>query len=265
MRAIIISTLLMVLIPISGGGQSAGLPVEITILYDNYPSHPSCRTDWGFSCLIKGLEKTILFDTGTDPDIFTANIRALGIDLDAVDLVVISHFHHDHDGGLETFLSQNTAVPVYVPKDPDVRAQSLLERVEKLGSSAVVADEPAEILPGVFLTGTLGDAIKEQALVIETGPGLVVITGCAHPGILSVLERAIRIKDRDIALVLGGFHLVNTPEIEVTRIIGRFRELGVRRVGASHCTGDAPLGMFRQSYGKDFVELGAGRILTVER
>jgi len=119
--------------------------------------------------------------------------------------------------------------------------------------------DPREIAPGLQSTGDLGDAIHEQALLIDTPRGLVVVTGCAHPGIVSILEKAKAVGKKDIWMVLGGFHLNQTPPAAVESIIARFRSLGVQRVGATHCTGDAAIAMFRKAFGDRFVELGVGR------
>jgi len=87
----------------------------------------------------------------------------------------------------------------------------------------------------------------------------IVLTGCAHPGIVSIIEKAKAVGQKDVWMVLGGFHLMNAGPEAVEKIIARFRELGVRRVGATHCTGDAAIGMFRKAFGSDFVEMGVGR------
>ncbi len=103
----------------------------------------------------------------------------------------------------------------------------------------------------------------EQALVLETPPGLVVITGCAHPGIVRMLEVVKAQYDRPIYMVLGGFHLVTAPADEIAAIVQRFRALGVRKVGATHCTGDTAIAAFRRVYGDDYVPMGVGRVITV--
>ncbi|MCJ7485923.1 MAG: MBL fold metallo-hydrolase, partial [Candidatus Aminicenantes bacterium] len=99
----------------------------------------------------------------------------------------------------------------------------------------------------------------------DTSRGLVVVTGCAHPGIVGIVEKVREITGRPIEAVLGGFHLVQTGDAEIGRIIGRFKELGVARVGASHCTGDRAIALFREAYNDRFIELGAGRVLSFEK
>jgi 7,8-dihydropterin-6-yl-methyl-4-(beta-D-ribofuranosyl)aminobenzene 5'-phosphate synthase len=92
----------------------------------------------------------------------------------------------------------------------------------------------------------------------------VVVTGCAHPGILAILRRAREVTPGEIALVLGGFHLVRTPEPELGTIVRAFRrEFGVKRVAATHCTGDEAIAAFRDAYGADFIPVGAGKALSL--
>ncbi|MDH4258456.1 MAG: MBL fold metallo-hydrolase, partial [Candidatus Aminicenantes bacterium] len=153
-------------------------PITITILYDNYMFTEGTQTDWGFSCLIKGTEKTILFDTGTNPDILMHNIKTLGVNPKEVELVVLSHIHGDHTGGLSSFLKENNKVSVYVPISfPD----DFKKGVENTGAKIVSVDKPVAICKGVLTTGEMGTTIKEQGVILDTEKGLVFITGCAHP------------------------------------------------------------------------------------
>jgi 7,8-dihydropterin-6-yl-methyl-4-(beta-D-ribofuranosyl)aminobenzene 5'-phosphate synthase len=243
-------------------GQAPGDPPVpvLTVLYDNYSFADGCAAAWGFSALIQGLEKTILFDTGTSADIFLKNARALSVDFSKVDLVVISHDHGDHTGGLPAFLKTRSGIPVYVPAGANARFQA---SVGENGGRAVAVQEPVTLFPGVLSTGDVGEAIHEHALILDTPKGLIVVTGCAHPGIVRILEKAKEIGKKDIWMVLGGFHLVRTPPADVEKIIARFKELGVKRVGATHCTGDAAIAMFRKAFGPDFVEMGVGRKINM--
>ena len=115
------------------------------------------------------------------------------------------------------------------------------------------------------ITGEMGVQIPEQALILDTSHGIVVITGCAHPGIVDIVKKAKELMNKDIELVFGGFHLGGTPEARVREIIGRFREMGVKRVGATHCTGDEAIQMFRDEYGENFVEMGVGRKIIIAK
>lgn len=229
----------------------------LTVLYDNYPFQGGCDTDWGFAALIEGPEKTILFDTGAKGDVLLKNLDALKIDPSRIDLIVISHAHEDHTGGLAAVLKKRPGLPIYVPAS--FVSAALESAVKGAGGRIIGVKEPRQLFPGAMVTGEIGEAIREQALVLDTLRGSAVVTGCAHPGIVLMLERIKEVRKTDLWAVLGGFHLYRTPPLEVAKILTRFKDLGVGRVGASHCTGEAAIGMFRKSYGPDFIEMGVGR------
>lgn len=229
--------------------------VSLTVLYDNNEHDQRLETAWGFSCLVEGLEEIILFDTGGDDGLLLRNMRTLGIDPRDVDVVVISHVHGDHVGGLPGFLEENSAVTAYLP-------QSFPENIEdatrETGAEVVEVHEPVEICERVFSTGELGDGIKEQSLVIETARGLVVITGCAHPGVMNIVRRVKGLAGEEVHLVLGGFHLTGASEARIVGIVEDFQRLGVRKVAPCHCSGDMARGLFREAYGEDFIPAGVG-------
>jgi len=235
-------------------------PITITILYDNYIFSKGLQADWGFSCIIEGKEKTILFDTGTKSDIFFHNINKLKVNPKDVELVAISHNHGDHTGGLSAFLDEHNKVTVYLPVSfPD----EFVSRVEKAGAKVITVDKPVEICKDVSSTGEMGVQIKEQSLILNTSKGLVVITGCAHPGIVSIIKRAKEVIDKKIYLVFGGFHLMNKSEDEVNKIINQFKDLGVMKVGATHCTGDNAIELFKKAYKENFIQMGVGKAIKI--
>ena len=82
--------------------------LKITVVYNNYPYKEDLETGWGFSCLVEGADKTILFDTGGDGAVLLGNMDKLRIDPAVVDVVVLSHIHGDHTGGLEDFLEKKS-------------------------------------------------------------------------------------------------------------------------------------------------------------
>jgi len=238
-----------------------GDAVTITILYDNYPFKEGLKTDWGFSCIIEGTEKTILFDTGTKSDILFHNIESLNVNTAGVELVALSHVHGDHTGGLAAFLKKNNKVSVYVPNSfPD----TFKKRVEDSGAKLVSVSEPVEICEGVHLTGEMFGPANELAIILETNKGLVVIAGCAHPGIVSMVRRAKEVVKKDVHLVFGGFHLMNKSDAEVKAIINQFKDLGVQKVGATHCTGDRAIELFKKAYGENFVRMGVGKVIQIK-
>ena len=243
-------------------------PVEITVLFNNVPQEAGIQTAHGFSCLIEGLEKTVLFDTGGDGHILLDNMAKLGKNPAAVDVIVLSHKHWDHSGGLFTFLRQaRNGVDIYFPK-----AVSALFRdhAAMLGAVPHVVDEnPATILAGLISTGQLGgedlvEEKREQAIVIPGTEGTVLITGCAHPGIVDIARRAREVGGAPLHMVLGGFHLLDTKGDDLTRVIDELKNLGIAYMGASHCTGDEQMAEFRAAWHGSFVDFGVGGTVRFE-
>jgi 7,8-dihydropterin-6-yl-methyl-4-(beta-D-ribofuranosyl)aminobenzene 5'-phosphate synthase len=120
-----------------------------------------------------------------------------------------------------------------------------------------------EILPGVYTTGQVGSTIVEQALVVETGVGWVVVTGCAHPGVVEMVRRAKEATAGEVALVMGGFHLGSASQRQIEGIIAAFRQLGVQRIAPCHCTGDRARRIFAEAYGTDCTLAGVGWITSI--
>lgn len=242
-------------------GKSAD--TSVTILYDNNRFDRRLKTGWGFSCLVQGCEKTVLFDTGGDGDALLGNMRLLGVKPSQVDLVVLSHIHGDHTGGLGAFLEKNPGVVVYLPSSfpADFR-----RAVMAMGACVEEVSEAKEISPRIYSTGVLGDGIREQALALKTTDGLVVVTGCAHPGIVNMVRKAREIAGEDrVYLVLGGFHLGGESPSRIESIAEELRGLSVRKIAPCHCSGDGTRRVFKQGYGADYVESGVGTIIKLPR
>jgi len=200
--------------------------MKITIVYDN-EANPELKSGWGFSCLIETKGK-ILFDTGDSGENLIYNLIQLDIQPESVAAVVISHNHWDHTGGLKEFLKLNNSVEVFHPKS---------------------FSRPTEISPGVHSTGALGTFVKEQSLVVNTEKGNLVITGCAHPGLAKIIDKAKQLGE--IYAVLGGFHGFSKLE----------KLQGIKLIAPCHCT--QHIQQIRQSYPAEFKEIRAGSVLEI--
>ncbi len=232
----------------------------ITVPYNNVPFNEDLETAWGISVFIEGLQKSILFDTGGDGSILLSNMEKLKIDPAEVEVVILSHIHGDHAGGLDALLQINNKVSVYLPSSfPD----DFKNKVKSITGELLTVKEPHRIFENVWSTGELGTSIKEQSLVIVTPKGLIVITGCAHPGIVDIAKFVKNYFKKDIYLILGGFHLISYSESEIKEIIRELKALKVYKIAPSHCTGGRAIELFEEEWGKDFIDLGCGARIKI--
>lgn len=240
--------------------QSACPPLSITIIVDNYPGYPGMQTEWGFAAYVQYGDHEYLFDTGASSQVFSANLQTLGIDLKSCEGIMISHAHGDHIGGLPFVLGQIGGSKVYLLS---AFPSALKQIVEDRADIIEVPSEGLCLTEGLHLTGLVPNLIPEQALVVETDRGLVIVTGCAHPGVVDIVRLVKERFDNDIHLLLGGFHLLNLGPEELQDTISELQELGVENVAPTHCTGDEAIAAFRAEYGFNFIQLGAGKVVTI--
>jgi 7,8-dihydropterin-6-yl-methyl-4-(beta-D-ribofuranosyl)aminobenzene 5'-phosphate synthase len=277
-----------------------GRALALTILTDNrVEGGADLHAEHGFSLLAATEEGRILFDTGATP-LFLRNAASLGVDLTDVALVVLSHGHHDHSGGLPQALAELPRLRLLCHPDalgakyeriagaddryigaprnvPDLREDS--PRVQ-------LVTETTEIAPDVLVTGPIptvndfesvesgfwmkdGAAWRpdlmrdEQALIVRTADGLVVVTGCAHTGVVNTLRHAIELTgERRVRAVVGGFHLMHaTPEL-IARTSSALLEMQVAMVVACHCTGAAATAQLQADFGPRCLDGGVGCRIT---
>jgi 7,8-dihydropterin-6-yl-methyl-4-(beta-D-ribofuranosyl)aminobenzene 5'-phosphate synthase len=243
------------------GGGIEMLPADeitLTVVYDNNPHSANLRSAWGFSCLIDGAERRILFDTGGDAPVLLSNMDSLNIDPGSIDIVVLSHKHEDHTGGVHELLKANPDVTVFVPES---FSSSFIKRLEDAGAVVVKVKEPVEVCEAVYSVGQLGFMIKEQSLALSTDRGIIVITGCAHPGIVSIVERAGEVTGCEVLLAMGGFHLGRASDDELNEVVAGFKKAGVAYAAPCHCSGDRARQLFGSAYGDRYIELGVGSVI----
>ncbi len=232
--------------------------MNIKILIDNNSFKEGLETSWGFSCLIEGKDKNILFDTGSNPFLLLRNIKRLKVNLKDIDIVFLSHMHWDHIGGLYAIIEKNPGARVFLLES---FSKKFKENIEQFGVKIFGIKEPLKICKNVFSTGELGTSIKEQSLIIKTEKGLLIITGCAHPGVLRILKHVKNIFNNDIFLLFGGFHLENQSDVE--KIIAYIKKSGVRYIAPCHCTGKLATELFEKEYGTNYIKTGVGKLIEL--
>jgi 7,8-dihydropterin-6-yl-methyl-4-(beta-D-ribofuranosyl)aminobenzene 5'-phosphate synthase len=213
----------------------------ITEVYNNIMHDPRLVAKWGFSCYIE--DARLLFDTGGDGSILLYNLEQLGICCTDIDTLVLSHDHWDHTGGLRDLLTKNPSMDVWILDQFSDATKGIITA----HAPAHVAEGWTEISGGVFTTGPLGDKTVEQSLVLTAGNGLLVVTGCAHPHIATILRVAGR--HGDVRGAIGGFHTVSPEDIDSLTSLSY--------LSASHCTEE--IDEIRQRFGESFIEGGAGK------
>jgi 7,8-dihydropterin-6-yl-methyl-4-(beta-D-ribofuranosyl)aminobenzene 5'-phosphate synthase len=265
-------------------------PARITVLYDAFGKPSAMKKDWGYAALIEYQGKRILFDTGNDAEVLEQNAKASGVDLSRLDFVVMSHRHGDHMGGMSYLLRVNPKVVIYAPKEgfgvygADLpssfyRKDDTLPReqryfggtppeVMRFGSAwpeahFTLIERDTEIAPGIHLIALVSDKpgtleLRELSLAIETPAGMVLVVGCAHPGIDRIVAAAASIDTR-ILLVAGGLHLVVAPDPEIERIVRALHDsYQVGFIAPGHCTGEATFTALLRAFGDRNIYAGLG-------
>ncbi|MDN5347225.1 MAG: 7,8-dihydropterin-6-yl-methyl-4-(beta-D-ribofuranosyl)aminobenzene 5-phosphate synthase [Clostridia bacterium] len=269
--------------------------VLLTVLVENTTEQRGLLAEHGFAVLVEAGGKKILFDTGAGRALLP-NAEALGVDLKSVDVVVLSHGHYDHTGGLKAFLEVHNPVDIYA--HPDVFRERYRvetgkepryigipwgkEELAAWGAHFHLQETPVNLAEGVSLTGFIprlteyetvsnafqirsGDGFErdiipdDQALVIHSQAGLVVLLGCAHAGLINTLRYVQSITgEKKICAVLGGTHLRGAGEERIARTLEALRDFGLDKIGVSHCTGFPASFAFYQVFGKRFFRLPVG-------
>jgi 7,8-dihydropterin-6-yl-methyl-4-(beta-D-ribofuranosyl)aminobenzene 5'-phosphate synthase len=249
--------------------------ITVTTLVENSVAQggKSLLAEHGLSFYVEAGGRRTLFDTGQNLAI-SNNARVLGIDLNQIDTVVLSHGHYDHSGGLQSVLQTNRNFTLY--GHPDVFSQKVKKTngnykyigipidqsdFENSGVSLKLSRTPVEVAPGVTTSGEIALAndfedvesdfflkkeneitrdtlADDQCLILETTKGLVVLLGCSHRGVINTLNHVARIKGTDkIHAILGGLHLGNASDSKLAKIIEHLRGFDLNMVGVGHCTG----------------------------
>lgn len=216
--------------------------MKITIVYDNVALLKDTKSNWGFSALIN---ENILFDTGAKGDILLHNMKQLNINPNKIEIVILSHEHWDHIGGLSSLLFKNNNITVYLLKS---FSNSFKKKIEKK-AKIVEISKSEKITDNIYSTGELENKINEQSLILNTEKGITLITGCSHPGVENIMK--IGKNFGEIYGIMGGFHSFNNFEILKN----------LKLISPMHCT--SYISKIEKLYPKSYVKGGVGKVFEV--
>lgn len=250
------------------------MQVSITILVENTTPVPNLLGEYGFSCLLTVDDRSLLFDTGSARALFH-NSKVLGISLAEIEEVVISHGHFDHTGALLPLLEQYGKKKIYAhsrllmprlfPLDngklKKIGSPFSHKELEQAGAEFVFVDHFAEILPGVYISGEIprnsdfedtggdfrvednGEVQADQlqddmALIVDHPKGLIIISGCAHSGLINTIAHAIHMTGQNkILAYIGGTHLFNASSRRIDQTVAALQSYDIEKLIVAHCTG----------------------------
>lgn len=234
--------------------------IKLSITYDNVSYDRSLTADWGFSCFVEGLDKTILFDTGKHAKTLLNNMAKLNVHPSSIDSLVISHDHEDHIAGATALIKEHPEATVSLVKS---FRSDFKNKLKKLGAQVTEIKDPAVITENCISTGELKDFVRnEHSLVILTNAGSIVVTGCAHPGVVTIVNRAKRITNGDVLLLMGGFHLLSENYSSTKKIARSLKDSGVRYIAPTHCSGSDASRSFAEVFGNKYLDSGVGKVIT---
>lgn len=273
------------------------MEIKVTILDDNIAGPPLFKAEHGLSVLVEVDGRGFLWDCG-QTDIAVQNARALGIDLRSLEGIGISHGHYDHAGGLMSVLAASGPKKVYMHPECFAPKYFMAGQMKRFigvpfSREAIVGSSsglelnrgPVEVMPGVFLTGEIprvtefeghpepnlyvmddGKPVpdpftEDQALVVSSPRGAVVLTGCAHCGVVNILKH-VKEEYGEVIAVVGGTHLGLGNEARVEPTIEFLKGLSARMV-FTHCTGTRSICRIMSSFPESFTPGQTGLMLTL--
>lgn len=239
--------------------------ILVRMIYNNSGTTSGYKKEWGLAMWIEQDNNALLFDTGGNPGTLWQNIQAAGIDLSKLTTIIISHNHWDHTRGIPLILDKITGkTSIYVPASdlPDINKPGDLVNV-------IPVTGTQRITESIWSTGEMkgslaNNMVYEQSLIICRNNQVFLFTGCAHPGVVAIVEKTRSLfPEKDVALVAGGFHLIDKTPEQIEEISVRLKEMGVEQIAPSHCTGDKAIEYFKTAWNTRFIAMNLGDHYTI--
>jgi len=271
----------------------------IKTLLENRAIEEGFETEHGLSLYIEVGERKILFDAG-ETDAFIRNAIKMDVKLEDVDMMVLSHGHHDHGGGIRVFMELNEKALLYIHKEAFLPHGSVKEgerkdagidhslihndRVRLVDEDLYFGDDLVlfshikgeEMLPGGNSRLLMkkdsqwmrDDFHHEQNLLLKEGDRRVLVVGCSHRGIVNILDQCDNHLDRPLTAVLGGFHLYDLDkdrkeDMEFLRGIADRLEKRDAVYYTGHCTGYDQFSLLKEMMGDRIHILATGSIVEI--
>ena len=270
--------------------------MKLTILVeDSKPTQPGLESEHGLSILVEADGQTGLFDTGQS-DAVVRNAARLGIDLEKLSWIALSHGHYDHTGGLEAVLHKAREATVYLHPaalEPKLVVEGSHTRnagmgltraqLENKAASVVFNKDPIQISPSLHLTGAVprhtayetvdqrfatrdkaGNLVHDifpddQSLILHSRSGLIVVCGCAHAGLVNILHYTAELfPGQPFRGIAGGLHLHSASDKRVIRTAEELQNFSVQELWPNHCTGANAIDYFRDIFFQRVMSASAG-------
>ncbi|AFZ71232.1 metal-dependent hydrolase, beta-lactamase superfamily II [Caldisphaera lagunensis DSM 15908] len=268
--------------------------MKLTILVDNYvTSLTSLRdrlmSEWGFAAYLHDYK--VLYDTGLSGDVLLNNMKALNLDLNEPEYIVLSHRHLDHTGGLMKFLNQrNKPIKVIAHKnlfaparakdekgEVSVGVNFTKEELEKKNAELILIDSPYKLKENLIVSGYIprnwgpshaGGLIDEipddMALYIIDNDELLILTGCGHAGIENIVEYGLKITGLNkLKGIIGGLHFMGLDDKRLNTIVSYLNKKAPKIVAGTHCTGIDGISLLKRSFPNSFKDAGVGKELII--
>lgn len=273
--------------------------MTITVLVENTTTRDDLVGEHGLSLYIETAKHKILFDAG-DSTLFEINAQKLGVDLTKVDTFILSHGHHDHGGGLTRFMDINDHAKVFVqesafqahfskrkegfkdisvqrPEDPKNRihyTQDIYHIDDELILFSKVKHHRYYPSSNQNLYMSKGDTLSnddfshEHNLIIKEGSKIVLIAGCAHKGMINMIDETMSIMARNVDYAIGGLHMfsrstgISETKETVEKLGGDLVQYPTRLL-TCHCTGESAYEMLKPIMGEKITYIRTGMILNI--